>query len=257
MTVFDSFRLDGKRALICGGSRGLGRAMAKALAEAGADLLLTGRDAAALETAAEELRGLGREVWCLSGDMGDPEDAERLCQAALALGPVDILINNVGGRRLGDPVTAQSTEDFRRLMDLNLTSTFVAIRTIGAAMVARGQGRIINTASISAFAVLKGTGGRHYEAAKAAVVQLTRAVAVDFAATGVTVNAICPGIFMTEPNQRWAREKPEMMEKLLEAIPMGRAGEPDEIGPLALYLASDASRYMTGAVLVLDGGRSI
>ena len=257
MSVQDSFNLSGQRALICGGSRGLGRAMAQALAEAGADLVLTGRDETSLEAACADLRALGGKAEALVGDMGDPEAAEGLCQQVLASGPVDILINNVGGRRQGDPITSASTEDFRRLMDLNLTSTFVAIRTIGGAMVARGRGRIINTASISAFTVLRGTGGRHYEAAKAAVVQLTRSVAVDFAQTGVTVNAICPGIFMTEPNQRWAREKTEMMEKLLEAIPMGRAGKPEEIGPLALYLASDASAYMTGAVLVLDGGRSI
>jgi NAD(P)-dependent dehydrogenase (short-subunit alcohol dehydrogenase family) len=142
-------------------------------------------------------------------------------------------------------------------MDLNLTSTFACTKVIGGAMVGRGGGRIINIASINAQVAGRNIGGRHYEAAKAAVVQLTRATAADWAPYGVTANAICPGVFMTEPNQRWARERPEVIEGIAERTPMGITGAPEDIGPLAVYLASDASRFMTGAVLVIDGGYTL
>jgi NAD(P)-dependent dehydrogenase (short-subunit alcohol dehydrogenase family) len=122
-------------------------------------------------------------------------------------------------------------------------------------MVRSGQGgRVINIASINAFVAGEGIGGRHYEAGKAAVLQLTRALAADWAPHRVTVNAICPGLFMTEPNQRWARERPEVIENVTRRTPSGVTGEPEDLGPLAVYLASDASRHMTGAALVIDGG---
>ena len=125
-------------------------------------------------------------------------------------------------------------------------------------MVERGRGgRIINIASINGMVAGRNIGGRHYETAKAAVIQLTRATAADWAPYGVTVNAICPGVFMTEPNQRWARERPEVIESISERTPMATSGQPEDLGPLALYLASDASRFMTGAALVIDGGYTL
>ena len=173
-------------------------------------------------------------------------------------GPIDILINNVGGRRENTPVEKQSVEDWQRLLGFNATSCFVCTRMIGGAMVAAGKGgRVINMASVSAWKVLRGMGGRHYEAGKAAVAQFTRSAAADWAEHGVTVNAICPGIFMTEANERWARTNPDLLNALLAQVPMGRFGRPDEIGPLAVYLASDAARYVTGAMFVIDGGFSL
>lgn len=255
MGVFDRFRLDGRRLFITGGSRGLGREMALALAEAGADVAMTGRDAASLESAAAEVRELGRQCWTIAADMGVPAECERACAAALALGPVDILVNNVGGRRVNVPIAEETLETWQAHVDLNLTSTFLCTKIVGGAMVARGKGgRVINVASISALIANRGIGGRHYEAAKAAVLHLTRATAADWAPHGVTANAILPGVFMTAPNERWAREQPAMMAKLKDQIPMGEFGRPEDLGPLALYLASDASRYMTGAALVVDGG---
>jgi NAD(P)-dependent dehydrogenase (short-subunit alcohol dehydrogenase family) len=125
-------------------------------------------------------------------------------------------------------------------------------------MVRRGRGgRIINIASINAFVAGRGIGGRHYETAKAAIVQFTRAAAADWAPYGVTVNAICPGLFMTEPNQRWARERPEVIAGIRERTPMQTFGAPEDLGPLAVYLASDAARFMTGAALVIDGGYTL
>lgn len=259
MSVLDRFRLSGKRLFITGGSRGLGREMALALAEAGADVVLTGRDAASLESTAAEVRSFGREAAVIVGDMGKPEECEAACRRAIDRhGPIDILINNVGGRLLNVSLEDQTLEDWQRIIDLNLTSTYLCTRLIGGEMVRRGTGgRIINVASISGLIANRGIGGRSYETAKAAVIHLTKASAADWAPRGVTVNAICPGGFFTEPNQRWARENPEVIEGFLSAIPMGKFGEPEDLGPLAVYLASDASRYMTGAILVIDGGYTL
>ncbi len=259
MSVLDRFRLDGKRLLITGGSRGLGRAMALAIAEAGADVALTGRDAAALERTAADIRARGRQAWPLQADMSAPAACEAACARALAQhGPFDILINNVGGRRDPTPLRDMSVERWRELVDLNLTSTFVCTKMIGGAMVDRGAGgRVINVASINSFVAGQNIGGRHYEAAKAGVVQLTRATAADWAPYGVTVNAICPGLFMTEPNQRWARERPEVIDGIKDRTPMATFGQPEDLGPLAVYLASDASRFMTGAALIIDGGYTL
>jgi gluconate 5-dehydrogenase len=190
--------------------------------------------------------------------VGTPEACERACVRALELGPIDILINNVGGRRVNVPVQEEALDTWRQLIDLNLTSTFLCTKMIGGAMVSRGRGgRVINISSMSALIANRGIAGRHYETAKAAVLQFTRAVAADWAPHGITVNAILPGGFMTEPNMRWAQESPDVMATFKAQIPMGDFGRPEDLGPLAIYLASDASRYMTGAGLVIDGGYTL
>jgi NAD(P)-dependent dehydrogenase (short-subunit alcohol dehydrogenase family) len=259
MGVLDRFRLDGKRLFMSGGSRGLGREMALAIADAGADVVLTGRDQRSLEQTVADIQALGRNAWAIQADMAEPSVSEATCIKALEdHGPFDILINNVGGRRDPTPVQDMPVEVWRSLVDLNLTSAFVCTKIIGGAMVAAGNGgRVINIASINAFVAGRNIGGRHYESAKAAVVQLTRATAADWAPHGVTVNAICPGVFMTEPNKRWARERPEVIDGIKERTPMATFGEPEDLGPLAVYLASDASRFMTGTALVIDGGYTL
>ena len=259
MTLFDRFKLTGKRLFITGGSRGLGRAMALACAEAGADVVLVGRDAASLEKTAGEIQALGRRAWTINADVSQPGECESACEQALRdYGPIDILINNVGGRRQNVSTEEMPLEMWQQLIDLNLTSVFLCTKLIGGAMVARGKGgRIINIASINALVAGRKIAGRHYETSKAAVVQFTRATAADWAPHGITVNAILPGGFMTEANQRWKQIHPEVIETFLAQIPMGRYGEPEELGPLAVYLASDASAYMTGASLVIDGGYTL
>jgi gluconate 5-dehydrogenase len=259
MNILDRFRLDGKRLFITGGSRGLGREMALAIADAGADVVLSGRDQESLDKTAEDIRALGREAWPVQADMGDMTTCEEACEQILAEhGPIDILINNVGGRRENIPTEEMSLEKWRELTDLNLTSVFVSTKVFGGAMIKRGQGgRIINISSINAFVSGKLIRGRHYETSKAAIVQFTRATAVDWAEHNITVNAICPGGFMTEPNQRWAKIHPEVVENFRATIPAGDYGQPEDLGPLAVYLASDASRYMTGAALVIDGGYTL
>jgi gluconate 5-dehydrogenase len=259
MSVLDRFRLDGKRGFVTGGSRGIGRSIALALAEAGADVVLVSRDAALLEQTAGEVRERARSAWTLQGDVGRPDACEAICREVLEKhGPVDILVNNVGGRRQNIPTESMPLDTWRELIDLNLTSAFVCTKEVGGAMIRRGKGgRILNVASINAFVAGRRIAGRHYETAKAAVVQFTRAVAADWAPHGITVNAICPGGIMTDANRRWQRENPEVIEGFKAAVPMGAFGEPEDLGPLAVYLASDASRYMTGAAIVIDGGYTL
>jgi gluconate 5-dehydrogenase len=259
MNVLDRFRLNGKKLFITGGSRGLGREMALAIAEAGADVVLVGRDQASLDRTAEDVRQRGRAAATIVADVGLPAEAERACQTALDRhGPIDILINNVGGRRIDTPTTDLPLDKWQSIIDLNLTSTFVCTKFIGGAMVKRATGgRVINVASISGLVANRNIGGRSYETSKAAVIAFTRACAADWAPHGVTVNAIAPGGFLTEPNQRWAKTNPEVINTFKSLIPAGDFGQPEDLGPLAVYLASDASRYMTGATLVIDGGYTL
>jgi NAD(P)-dependent dehydrogenase (short-subunit alcohol dehydrogenase family) len=259
MAILDRFRLDGKRCFVTGGSRGLGREMALAIAEAGADLILVGRDRPALEATGADVERRGRAAVLIQADVSQPLEAERACRTALERhGPVHILVNNVGGRRIDIPTESLDLEQWQEIIDLNLTSTFICTKLIGGAMVRRGQGgRIINVASVSGLVATRGIAGRSYETSKGAVIQFTRAVAADWAPHRVTVNAIAPGAFLTESNLRWSRLNPPMMETFKAQIPMGEFGRPEDLGPLAVYLASDASRYMTGAVLVIDGGYTV
>jgi gluconate 5-dehydrogenase len=255
MRVLDKFRLDGRTAFITGGSRGLGRAMAQALAEAGAELVLVGRDADSLELARQELAALGRWVTVVAGDVSTPDGATAACDAALNLGrDIDILVNNVGGRRVDLATEDMPLDKWRELIDLNLTSALACCQKIGRGMLDRRRGSIINVTSVAGPVAIKGIRGRHYETAKAALTALTKSLAADWADRGVRVNAIAPGVFLTAPNRKWFGEKPEFADTFLSHIPMGRLGEPDELGAAAVFLASDASAYVTGTTLVVDGG---
>jgi NAD(P)-dependent dehydrogenase (short-subunit alcohol dehydrogenase family) len=255
MGVLDRFRLDGKTALVTGGSRGLGRAMAAALADAGAGLILVGRDAATLAATKSELPG---RVDVVVRDVSTPDGAKAACRAALALGrDIDILVNNVGGRRADVATEDFDIAEWKALFDLNLTSALVCCQELGKPMLARGRGSVINVTSIAGPVAVKGIRGRHYEAAKAALTALTKSLAADWAGRGVRVNAIAPGVFATAPNKKWFAEKPAFEVSFVDHIPMGRLGRPDELGGAAVYLASDASSYVTGATLVVDGGYTL
>ena len=259
MGTLDLFRLDGQRALVTGASRGLGRSMALALADAGADIVITGRTQETLDAAAGEIRARGRRAWTVKANMAVPAECERTCDRILEeMSPIDILINNVGNREASMSIEAEPLETWQQLMDLNLTSCFLGTKIVGGAMRRRGAGgRIINIASISALIVNRGIGGRDYETGKAAVLHFTRCAAADWAPYGITVNAICPGLFMTDTNREWNERRPDVIAEFVKHIPMGRPGEPDEIGPLAVYLASPAAKYVTGAAYVIDGGYTV
>ena len=252
MSVLESFRLDGSRALVTGASRGLGRASALALAEAGADVALLARNGERLEAVAEEVRATtGRRAvalpWC---DVRD-EAALRAAvdSAAAELGGLDVLVNNAGVER--EAVLAEvAMEDWRAVLATNLDATFVATQQFADQLPESG-GSIVNFASIAA---LVGVGAQSaYAASKGGVLSLTRALALELAARSVRVNAIVPGYFDTEMPARVTGE-PERLGKLLRAVPLGRLGEPAEIGALVVYLASGASRFITGAAIPIDGG---
>jgi NAD(P)-dependent dehydrogenase (short-subunit alcohol dehydrogenase family) len=256
MPILDQFRLDGRRALVTGGTRGLGLEIARALGEAGAELIITGRDAAHLIEAQSQLQSEGLAVATLQADLEIPSAAEAMCERALReFDRIDILVNNVGGRRINIPTEDLTLDEWQKIIDLNLTHAFLCTKLIGGQMLKRGSGRIINVSSISAQWPGKAMRGRAYETSKAALSMFTKAVAADWAPSGVTVNAIAPGSFLTDANRRWIVEKPEFEGEVASSIPMSRWGDPKEVGGLAVYLASAASSYMTGQVLVLDGGR--
>lgn len=259
MSVLDRFRLDGRTALITGGSRGLGRAMAQALAEAGADLVLVGREATDLNAARERLiETTGRKVWIVAADAGTVDGAKTACDQALNLAPtIDILINNVGGRRVDTAIETMAIDEWKRLVDLNLTSALVCCQKVFPAMQSRRRGSILNVTSVAGPLAIKGIRGRHYEVAKSGLTALTKSLASDWAPYGIRANAIAPGVFLTDPNRRWFGQKPDFQKSFVDHIPLGRLGEPLEIGPAAVFLASDASSYMTGATLLLDGGYTL
>jgi len=255
MGVLERFRLDGRTALVTGGSRGLGRAMAQALAEAGANLILVGRERDTLDVAQAELAALGRRVEVVVGDVGTPDGAETACDTVLKLGrDIDILLNNVGGRRVDLPTEDFPIAEWQNYFDLNFASALVCCQKFGKGMLERRRGSIVNVTSIAGPIAIKGIRGRHYETAKAALAALTRSLAADWADRGVRVNAIAPGVFLTAPNRRWFGEKADFRQMFEAHTPMGRFGEPEELGPAAVFLASDASSYVTGTTLVVDGG---
>ena len=256
MSILDKFRLDGRRALVTGGSRGLGLEMARGFAEAGAEVVIVGRDTDSLAKAVAEIEAGGGRAVALQADLADGDEAERMCAQALKqFDRIDIVVNNVGGRRINTPTEDLALEDWQRILDLNLTQAFILTKRIGGTMIPRKWGRIINISSINALWPGKAMRGRSYETSKGALTMFTKAVAADWAVHGITVNAIAPGPFLTDANKRWIGEKPEFEGEVASSIPIGRWGRPEEIAPLALYLASDASGFMTGSVLVIDGGK--
>ena len=246
-----SFSLEGKRALVTGASRGLGRAMALALAGAGAGVVCASSRRGGASETADSVRALGRDSWQVHADVADraaviamAEDAER--QA----GPIDILVNNAGTIRR-KPAVEHSLEDWDLVLRTNLDAAFILCQRIGRGMVQRGAGKIINVASLLSF-----TGGitvPGYTASKHAVAGLTKALANEWAKSGVNVNAIAPGYFRTDNTQALQADAGRSAE-IGARIPAGRWGEPEDLGGAVVFLASRASDYIHGHVLVVDGG---
>jgi len=250
--VLDSFRLDGKRALITGGGRGLGVTMATALAQVGADIALAGRSIErGRATASTIASATGRRVQAFAADVTAIADIDRLVdQVEQDLGPIDVLINSAGVNIRG-AVQDLSESDWDTVLDINLKGTFLCSRACGPRMVARGWGRVINMGSILSVIALPGRAA--YAAAKAGVVNLTKVLALEWAGTGVTANAICPGPFATDMN-RPLIDDPIKYQEFCKQIPLGRFGELHELAGAAVFLASNASSYVTGSALFVDGG---
>jgi galactitol 2-dehydrogenase (L-tagatose-forming) len=247
MALEQQFRLDGKCAAITGAASGIGRAIATAFADVGARLFLMDINGAALEQAADALPG---DVRTHAVDVTDP-DAVNV--ASEVCGEVDILINSAGIAVLHGALDV-ADEDWRRVMDINVNGTFWPSRAFGAGMVSRGRGSIVNLGSMSGTIVNRPQTAASYMASKGAVHMLTKALATEWADKGVRVNALAPGYVATEMTRQIREARPELFSAWLEGTPMGRCGDVDEIAAATLFLASDASAYVTGAVLSVDGG---
>ena len=250
----DWLGLRGRTALVAGAG-GLGSASALALAELGARVLAVDVDQARLTQLEERVREHGGHLEGLAADLTDPEACRRIVkEAAGRLGSIQVFLHAVGrNNRL--PILDLDDDAWTDLVSLNLSSAYWTGQAVGREMCAAGYGRMIFLSSVSG--LLAHAHHAPYAATKGGLNQLVRVMAREWAPRGVTVNAILPGGFMTEPNQRWARESPHVIEAFEAQIPMGKFGRPEDLGPLAVYLASDASRYMTGAALVIDGGYTL
>jgi 2-deoxy-D-gluconate 3-dehydrogenase len=247
----DLFRVDGKVALVTGASRGLGAAMAVALASAGATLVLHASERLPRATEAAIACATGSPTALLTGNLANRLEADRLIPAALAaFGRLDILVNNAGliTRR---PAADHTDEDWDHVIEVDLSAVFRLCRAAGAHMLERGSGKIINIASLLAFQ--GGIGVPGYAAAKGGVMQLTKALANEWAARGINVNAITPG-YMETDNTAALREDAQRYQQITARIPAGRWGRPDDLAGAVVFLASRASDYVHGHVLVVDGG---
>jgi NAD(P)-dependent dehydrogenase (short-subunit alcohol dehydrogenase family) len=248
--------LDGKVGLITGGSKGIGRAIALAFADAGADVALAARGPEALEKAAREVEERGRRAVAIPTDVADPAQVEPLIERTTSqLGGLDILVNNAGAAPFFSQIESIRVEGFEKYFRVNFLSAVYCTRAAGKILLARGQGAsVINVASVAAF--IASPGLTYYSTAKAAMVNLTRTVAREWAGFGVRVNAIAPGWIETELNEG-ARQDPGFYTSARDSIPMGRWGTADEVAAVARFLASDAASFMTGSVVVVDGGQSV
>jgi len=245
--------LAGKVAVVTGASRGLGRAMAVALAEAGADVALAARSKPDLEQTARLVEETGRRALVIPTDVANYAEVESLmARAGQALGGLDILVNN-SGVALVKPLVEWTPEEWRALIDVNLLGVLNGCRAAAPHLIAQRAGKVINVSSMLAAVGLPGYSV--YSATKGAIVAFTRALGVEWARHGIQVNAIAPGWFDTEMSAP-AWEDNKVADRLIRDVPARRIGKPEEIGPLAVYLASPASDFMIGQTIFLDGGHS-
>jgi len=244
--------LSGRTAIVTGASRGIGRAIAVRFSEEGADVVLVSRTAATLGDVFEQITRAGGRALVIAVDVTEETAAERIVESTVSeFGGVDILVNNAGGNSFMSPLQSMRFSGWQKTMALNLDSTVRLIQASLPALIASGRGSIINVSSIAG---LRGVPGMsHYSAAKAAVLSLTQTVAVEVAGQGVRVNALVPGWIETDLTD-FLRADDGIEGAVLADVPMGRWGRSEEIAEGALFLASDASSFMTGQSLVLDGG---
>jgi NAD(P)-dependent dehydrogenase (short-subunit alcohol dehydrogenase family) len=245
------FSLEGKVAVVTGGTSGIGRALSLGLADAGADVIATARRKEQVDDTANEIEARGRQTLRVVSDVGDRGTLETLLAAVLErFGKVDILVNCAGMIKR-TPTLDLPEAEWTNILNTNLTGTLRASQVFGRHMLERGYGRIINIASLNSFVALSEVAA--YAASKAGVASLTRSLAVEWSKKGVTVNAVAPGVFRTDLNAELLDSTPRGQE-LLMRTPMGRFGKTEELIGATVYLASDSASFVTGQILVVDGG---
>jgi NAD(P)-dependent dehydrogenase (short-subunit alcohol dehydrogenase family) len=248
-----AFDLSGKKAFVTGASRGIGRVIAVALAAAGADVAIAARNQDGLAATAREVADLGRKAFVFPLDVTHQDDVTATVHEAIKLlGQLDIVVNNAGGMNFMVPFLDMRIAGWEKVLRLNLDSTVYICQAAGPHMRERGSGSVINVASVAGMSSAPGL--IPYGAAKAAVISVTKTLAVEWAQYGIRVNALCPGWTATDLNQNlWGA--PDGGRSIIANVPMARWARPEEMAGPAVFLASDASSYMTGQVLVVDGGQ--
>ncbi|MFN8625164.1 MAG: SDR family oxidoreductase [Candidatus Binatia bacterium] len=247
------FDLTGRVAVVTGGGRGLGRTFAAALARAGADVAIASRTQAELDTVADELREYGHEVLAVRSDVTDEDSTQSMVRQVLVrFGQIDILVNNAGIEGTA-AVVDMDTQRWDRVLDVNLRGPMLCCKHVGPHMIQRRQGKVINVASALATVVARYMSA--YAASKAALVQFTRTLALEWIRHDIQVNALCPGYFLTPLNEEFFAS--DAGRRLKERLPIGRLGEAHELEGAVVFLASAASSYITGTTLYVDGGHSL
>jgi NAD(P)-dependent dehydrogenase (short-subunit alcohol dehydrogenase family) len=257
MSVLDLFKLEGKTAIVTGGARGLGKEMAKGLAEAGADVVIVGRNFERAQQTAEELKRLNVNSMAIKTDVTKLDEVRQMVTKVVdEWGKIDILVNNAGVY-LNAPAEEMTEKQWDEVIDVHLKGAFLCSSEVGKKMIRQGGGVIINISSQAGFIVTRPQHELAYHAAKGGLIMLTKGLAAEWAKYNIRVNAIAPGFMDTEKVHEFIEKNSDFAEIWKKSIPMGRLGQPKEIAGIAVYLASDASSFMTGSIIILDGGYTL
>ena len=252
--VKDLFSLKGRNAIVTGGGQGIGKAIAIGLAQAGADIIIAARRTETAQELKPVIEAMGVSCTVLCCDIRNEEAVKGMVgEVVNQFGKIDVLVNNAGVWR-GDDAEKVTLEDWREVIDVNLTGTFIVSREVGNIMLQQQKGSIINISSISGMIVNTPQNQCAYNASKGGLIMLSKSMATEWADRGVRVNAMCPGYIRTEMSEDRYQKKDPAIERWFSMTPMGRSGTADELSGMAVYLASDASSFVTGAAYMIDGG---